>query len=159
MHGSGSGWGIVFLVIGIALLLGVCLFLFCSWQIFKKAGLPPWKCLVPFYNFHCYIVRIARLPLVLSILLFLSLALGLVAEGAFYLVFGYEALVPDWFHFATGCLKLAQIAIYCVTMLKLAGVFGQSLIVGVGLIVFPWIFLPWLAFGNAKYLSRAGRRD
>lgn len=48
-------------------------------------------------------------------------------------------------------IPLVNVVIAIITMVKLAQVFGQGGGFAVGLVFLPVIFLPILAFGNAKY--------
>jgi len=48
-------------------------------------------------------------------------------------------------------VPLVNIAIYFLAMLSLAKKFGRSELFGVGIAIFPFIFLPVLAFGGSQY--------
>src|SRR5262245_27101097 len=43
----------------------------------------------------------------------------------------------------------------CILSMMVARRFGRGLLFGLGMFVFPWIFLPILAFGEARYLAPA----
>jgi len=51
-------------------------------------------------------------------------------------------------------VPVVNIVIGVIITLNLAQVFGKSTGFGIGLIFLPIIFIPILAFGNAKYLVR-----
>jgi len=57
---------------------------------------------------------------------------------------------PGWWMFLL-FVPLVNIAIYFLAMLSLAKKFGRSELFGVGIAIFPFIFLPVLAFGGSQY--------
>jgi len=54
---------------------------------------------------------------------------------------------------------LAKIVVSVIVFFDLAKVFGKSTGFGIGLILLPFIFIPVLAFGDAKYLGPIAERS
>lgn len=63
-------WIIAFILFIIFLYLG--LYIFSLSQIFKKAGIEPWKAIIPFYNDYLFTVEVCELHPVFYIVLFLA---------------------------------------------------------------------------------------
>jgi hypothetical protein len=53
-------------------------------------------------------------------------------------------------------IPLVNVVIYIIVMLDLAKVFGKGGGLGVGLMFLPFIFIPILAFGDARYDGPGG---
>jgi hypothetical protein len=53
-------------------------------------------------------------------------------------------------------IPLVNVVIYIIVMLDLAKVFGKGSGFGVGLMFLPFIFIPILAFGDARYNDPGG---
>lgn len=123
----------------------------CSWKIFNKAGITWWKALIPIYNrlYLCKISKISPYWTILSPLYYIFVII-------IYLIF-IDATIPFWIDFFA---ILIGISFYSFPILffaffylniKLAKAFGENTIFGLGITIFPFIFLPILAFGKAQY--------
>jgi len=97
------------------------------WKIFEKAGQPGWASIVPFYNTYVLIVNILQMP-------------------------------PIWFWLLlVPCANIVVLLILIFMIpFKLAEKFGKDTGFAIGLLLLGFIFLPILAFGDARY--RGGRR-
>ena len=95
------------------------------WKIFEKAGQPGWASLVPFYNTYVLIVNILEMP-------------------------------PIWFWLLLVPCANIVVAIILIFMIpfKLAEKFGKDTGFAIGLLLLGIIFLPILAFGDARYRGR-----
>ena len=121
--------GIIFLGILIISTLLAILFLICQWKIFKKAGEPGWKSIIPIYNTYIY--------------------LKICGIGAWFLIFFLLPLIPVE-ELQTIFTVISGIAsIY--SSYKLSKAFGYGLGFTLGIIFLPIIFLPILAFNNSEY--------
>lgn len=64
-----------------------------------------------------------------------------------------EIVGRPWWWLLLMFVPVANIVIGVIILLDLAKVFGKSSGFGVGLILLPFIFIPVLALGDAKYLG------
>jgi hypothetical protein len=117
--------GMVALLIGIPLAI---LMIVSMWKVFQKAGRPGWAAIVPIYNSWVYF-EIAGKPGWWSLLTLGGIVplLGIVAGIAYFVLF-------------------------IIASLEVAKRFGKSTAFGVlGLVLFPFVGLPMLAFGKDTY--------
>ena len=124
---------LVFIVFVIIIALAaVIVELIAKMKLFKKAGKPSWAAFVPGYNsvITCEMVGVDPRWVLIAIY-------GSVLN-----------IVP-----IIGSLAYLAVAIYYAILVNvsLARAFGKSDGFAVGLILLPVVFLPILAFGNAKY--------
>jgi hypothetical protein len=116
------------LYVFIAFYVALIIFIFVVyWKIYEKAGQPGWASIVPFYNTYVLIVNILEMP-------------------------------PIWFWLLLVPCANIVVAIILAFMIpfKLAEKFGKDVGFAIGLLLLGIIFLPILAFGDARY--RGGRR-
>jgi len=99
------------------------------WKIFEKAGQPGWASIVPFYNTYVLIVNILQMP-------------------------------PIWFWLLlVPCANIVVLLILVFMIpFKLAEKFGKDTGFAIGLLLLGIIFLPILAFGDARYRGGRGRK-
>jgi hypothetical protein len=120
------------LYVFIAFYLAVIIFMIVVyWKIFEKAGQPGWASIVPFYNTYVLIVNILEMP-------------------------------PIWFWLLlVPCANIVVLIILAFMIpFKLAEKFGKDVGFAIGLLLLGIIFLPILAFGDARYRGgRKRRRD
>ncbi|MBR1599800.1 MAG: hypothetical protein IJ661_12940 [Lachnospiraceae bacterium] len=134
--------GGLLLVIGIISLIWLVIWIVANWQIFKKAGEPGWKCIIPYYNtytqfgftwntnmFWVYL-GLSLMPTILQFLL------G--RDNAFV------ALIS--FVFGIALIVIGVMAIH-----KLSKAFGHGVGFTLGLIFLNPIFVLILAFGSSEY--------
>jgi len=95
------------------------------WRVFQKAGKPGWGILVPIYNI-ILLVDIAGKPRWWAALFLL-------------------AIIPF-----VGSIAVIVVAI--ILYIDIAKNFGKSAGFGVGMALLSFIFIPILAFGDARYL-------
>jgi hypothetical protein len=120
------------LYVFIAFYVAVIIFMIVVyWKIFEKAGQPGWASIVPFYNTYVLIVNILEMP-------------------------------PIWFWLLlVPCANIVVLIILAFMIpFKLAEKFGKDVGFAIGLLLLGIIFLPILAFGDARYRGgRKRRRD
>lgn len=117
---------------------GIIIFLLISpTLIFKKAGIEPWKALIPFYNVYLFnkiawnkewkkwYIIVLLLPIINK------------------LFFSEPSAIGNY-------LKSIFILFEIITLYKLSKSFNQSNLFTIGVILLPWIFIPILAFNNNK---------
>jgi hypothetical protein len=115
----------------VALYIALIIFMIVVyWKIFEKAGQPGWASIVPFYNTYVLIVNILEMP-------------------------------PVWFWLLLVPCANIVVAIILIFMIpfKLAEKFGKDTGFAIGLLFLGIIFLPILAFGDARYRGGRRRRD
>ncbi len=98
--------------------------LIASWKILIKAGQPGWAALIPLYNIYVY-TQVLRRPKWWILLYF----------------FGFVPFV--------GSLVFLFVSI--IDSVRMAKVFGETPVFGVGLLLLPFIFYLVLAFGSADH--------
>jgi len=135
---ANTGLVITFGVLVIALLV---LCIVAMWILFKKAGEPGWKSIIPFYNVYiwCKIVWDKNI-------FWIWLAISL---GSFVATFiGGE--VGTFVQFAC---SIANLVISIILLIKTSFAYGRGAGTAVGLIFLTTIFTLILAFGSAKYVG------
>lgn len=62
-------WTISTLIFVYAILIGLLIFIYvCKWRLFKKAGQPGWKALIPFYSLYIQMVKISGIHWIFYVL-------------------------------------------------------------------------------------------
>ena len=111
---------------GLALIIGTIIII-SMWKIFKKAGVKPWKCLIPVYNFYL-LYKISGISPIFLISIFLL-------------------FIPE--------IRLIGFIIWNIVdatqKAMLSRKFNKSIWFIVGIILFDFIFYPILAFGKSEY--------
>lgn len=113
------------------------------WNIFVKSGEKGWKGFIPFYRFYV-LYKICWKPLFFWInlaLLCLVMVFGNMRAGG---------MLVTIFAVVVVLFTIAWFVIFCISMYKLAKVFGKGGGFTVGLILLNVVFLLILAFGSAK---------
>ena len=95
------------------------------WKIFEKAGVEGWKALIPFYNMWVF-AEIVGQP-------------------------GWLGLIAVFLTFIPYIGALLASVIFFYLYYLLAKAFGKDILFALGLFFLGFIFLPILAFGDAKY--------
>lgn len=158
--GAAIGGALIFVAL-ISLAVAV-LGIIAGWKIFKKAGQPGWKILIPVYNAYIFF-KIVGMNFWgwFAALLGCSLAYGLfggvtvtgVTETATGVYFNMNMNVIGWiFYIAEFVLTIVMAAIFSK---RLATAFKKSTGFAVGLFFLSLIFEMILAFGPAKYDKKA----
>lgn len=114
-----------------------------EWNIFKKAGEPGWKTLIPFYNIFVshHIAGMRHIWFVLEMAVWM-------VETVLELVPG----IPDWIENPFTVITFLFTLISEIVHISMLGDrFGKKTPFKVGMVLLPIVFLPILAFGPAKY--------
>ena len=138
--------------IAIAILLIVAM-----WKLFKKAGEPGWKALIPIYDVYIlYKISGAKSwfwgLLVAEIIVFIETIIatsngGIVTDSA-----GNVTEIKDvTFTVITVAMAIFELVAYIVLCAKLSKAFKRGAGTAIGLFFLPNIFTLILAFGSAKY--------
>ncbi|MBQ4640897.1 MAG: hypothetical protein IJB69_10355 [Clostridia bacterium] len=136
------------LALGIGSLVGGLALVFClRWMIFKKAGIPGWKAIIPFYSEYMLYEMVWSGKVYLAMIIgqaavaLLTFILALISYG-FGLVVGVILAVVVF-----GACQIATVAVN----FKLARSFGQNSWFALGLYFVNIVFYVLLAFGDSKY--------
>ncbi len=140
---AAAGW--VVAVLGVTLVLAFAMAA-AVWIIFTKAGRQGWECVIPFYN-NVVFLDIAGLPAWVMVFYFLP-QIGAVIVSAAGLAGTFAGLA------IVVIGMLASMLAYALNCQGLARNFGKGLGFACGLFFLPFIFLPILAFGSARYRRR-----
>lgn len=134
--------GGLLLVMGIVGLIWLVIWIVANWQIFKKAGEPGWKCIIPYYNSYTQFgftwnTNMFWVYLVLSL-----------APTILQFLLGRENTFVALISFVLG---IALIVISVIATHKLSKAFGHGVGFTLGLIFLNPIFVLILAFGSSEY--------
>ncbi|WP_205712206.1 DUF5684 domain-containing protein [Euzebya rosea] len=129
--------GVVFALFGLVMLAVAILMVVAAWKVFAKAGYEGWEALLPYHNLLVGL-EIAGRPRVWSLFPIV---------GAFVLILPFIGPLV-WL--------VGGVALAVVVGMDFARSFGKDTGFGVGLALLPFVFLPILAFGDARYLGPAG---
>ena len=137
--------GILTVIAAISLILTI-LQIVTTALIFRKAGQPWWKCLIPIYGQYIFF-KIAWDPL----WFWVTTGLGIISVMV-------PAMVGDATVVTIVCAVVTAFAIVIAIMfnVKLAKSFGRSGAFAVGLIFLGIIFQCILAFGGSQYVGPGG---
>lgn len=125
------------LVLVLIICLAISIFMIVVyWKLFSKAGEAGWKAIIPIYNSYI-LFKIAKAPL----FFFVWLACMLLSFST------NETILV--------IRLIGTLVAYIILDVKIAKAFGKSAGFAVGLIIFPIIFFPILAFGSATYQGDA----
>lgn len=145
----------------ISVIIWYILLIIAGWKIFKKAGEPGWKSIIPIYNFYM-LYKIVDMQGWWWGMFGLSILYSIVATGAGYgpslsteqiaaLDFGAHPL----FIIVLIALVATSIYVSIAYAYRTAKVFGHSIGYTIGLIFLPNIFWLILGFGKSKYNKKA----
>ena len=146
---AAAGVAAVACLLGLALLLSI-LMAVSYWKIGTKAGYPGWALLVPFYGVFVHLRMIKR-PTLWGWIVLSGTTLQTILSLYELMTGTVQADQPFWFSTISTILSIASF-IYSVRMMNgFSRVFGKSGWFTVGLVMLPVVFVPILAFGNARY--------
>ena len=131
------------------------LLIIACWKIFKKAGIPGWKSLIPIYNVYL-VFKLSGIKqwfwysIIISFVLSLvaSLAGGVKMSDEGIILFDQMTMVAIISYWAS---LVFAIVLDIFASYKLAKAFKKGVGFTVGLVLLPTIFTLILGFGSAKY--------
>ena len=127
---NGLAAGVMIVIWLFALALAV-LVIIGLWKTFRKAGLPGWAAIIPFYNEY-NVVKMSNRPI-----------------WFFWAMLGCSLFA--WIPFLGWLLIIAMIVLWVFVALDIAANFGQGTGFAILLIIFPSIMFLILGFGSAQY--------
>ncbi len=116
-------------ILGVLIAIALVVFMIASyWIVFQKAGRPGWAILIPIYNMIVQF-QVAKI-------------------NPWFILLYLLSIIPfiGW---------IVSIGMSIWLNVKTAQVFGKGAGFAVGLILLPIVFIPILAFGDAKYIADA----
>jgi hypothetical protein len=124
-----------------------------EWKVFKKAGLAPWKSLIPIYNIYCHIVDIARMHWIYFVVIIIIPIFSRFAIRFLYLFYGMFSygLYRYIFKISYVVTSLAIMTINIIMCSKTSKNFGKGIGFTIGLIFLFPVFILILGFGNAIF--------
>jgi hypothetical protein len=128
---SGGAFAGVMIVIWLFSLALAVLTIIGLWKTFKKAGLPGWAAIVPFYNQY-NVVKMSNRPI-----------------WFFWAMLGCSLFA--WIPFIGWLLVIAIVVLWVFVALDIAANFGQGTGFAILLIIFPMIMFLVLGFGSAQF--------
>ena len=151
--------GTIAISVAICVLIWYVLLVIASWKIFKKAGEPGWKAIIPIYNLYI-MYKIVNMKGWFWGLLGLSV-LAYIITGTAGLNVSVYTLNSDVFMYNYNMNPLLVIAMVAICILSIiidvmyayrtSKVFGHGIGYTIGLIFLPNIFWLILGFGKSKY--------
>ena len=152
---AGGILGGMFAIFGIFFLIYVILIVIARWKIFAKAGQKGWKSIIPIYSDYIEWkiawkkINLFWVMIGLVVLSYILMMIGgMTVDGA-----GQMAAPSNpGPTFIIGCLLLIPVAVLdLMAAYKLFKSFGKGVGMFILYIFFPFIALPILGFGSAKY--------
>ncbi|MBR5621065.1 hypothetical protein IKW75_01100 [Candidatus Saccharibacteria bacterium] len=143
-----------FAVIGIAITI---LLIVAMWKLFKKAGEPGWKSLIPIYDVYIlYKISGAKAwfwgLFVSEVLVIIESVIASANGGVVTDASGNVTAINDVaFGAIVAFAAIFELICYIVLCVKLSKAFKRGAGTAIGLFFFPNIFTLILAFGSAKY--------
>jgi hypothetical protein len=133
-----SGALIAVILVFLVLLLGLSVLAYVAlWKIFKKANRPGWASLVPYHN--------------------IVLILEMASKPGWWVLVMLAGLIPLSIPFINLLLVfpvcIAFLVFGIIIAIDFAKAFGKGPGMGVLLVLFPYVGLPILAFGDAEYIG------
>ena len=144
------GGTIMGVAIGMAIAIGIVWFILqviADWKIFKKAGRPGWKSIIPFLNYYEEFELSWKgkgmLGLIYSVLMAASQVIDYATADP----------TPTWAMIVMSVVGIIAIVIIFMQSMRLARAFGKGTGFGVGLFLLGPIFRLILGFGSAEYIG------
>ena len=139
---------LVFMILLMIVALAVVVLeIIAYWKLFKKAGEPGWKAVIPAYGPYT-MFRLAWRPLYFWILVGLGVLSGLFSS---LMLTGRRGLAV--FVFLHVVFAVAMLVVYIIFLVKLAHAYGKGPGFAVGMVFLTAIFVLILAFGDSQYIG------
>lgn len=155
----------IFSTIAVLTIIWWILGVIADWKIFKKAGEPGWKSLIPIYNYYILFKITKMRNWFWWIVGSMICALVMYAfDGSWPILMSEEQLaVYQWGDhpmalFATVMIIIVTLYTSIVNSYRLSKVFGHGIGFTLGLIFFQPIFMLILGFGSSTYDKKRLRR-
>ena len=144
------GGTVMGVAIGMAIAIGIFWFILqviADWKIFKKAGRPGWKSIIPFLNYYEEFDLSWKGRGMLGLLYSVLMAVSQVIDYA------TADPTPTWAMIVMAVIGVVAIVLIFMQSMRLARSFGKGAGFGVGLFLLGPIFRLILGFGSAEYIG------
>ncbi len=115
-----------------------------AWKLFKKAGIPGWKSLIPIYNIYL-MFKIVGMPVICIIPYITYIVLNCIYDD--------YTNMSDIIFIIILVVDIIYIILDIIKEIRLGKVFGKSKLFILGLILLSPIFEIILAMGKSKYVG------
>ena len=154
---AGAVLGGLFGVVAVAGIAITILLIVAMWKLFKKAGEPGWKALIPIYDVYI-LFKISGAKswfwglIVAEIIVFINTIVGVNNGSLVTDANGNVTEIKDiTYTIITAAMAIFELVAYIVLCAKLSKAFKRGVGTAIGLFFLPNIFTLILAFGSAKY--------
>ena len=114
------------------------------WKIFKKAGEPGWKSIIPIYNSYV-LYKISWRPLWFWLNILIAFIYGFVGQLA------NSSTSGTFFAILTIIFYVALFVLYVMFLVKISRSFGHGIGFAIGLLFLYPIFILMLGYGKSEY--------
>lgn len=145
-----AGGTVMGFAIGVAITIGIIWFILqviADWKIFKKAGRPGWKSIIPFLNYY------EEFDLSWKGKGMLGLCCALMMAASQVIDYATADPTPQWATIVMGILSIAAFVLLIMQSLRLARAFDKGVGFAIGLILLGPVFRLILGFGSAEYIG------
>lgn len=142
-----GGLAATFAILGIVFFV---LMIIADWRIFKKAGEPGWKSLIPFYNIYI-MFKIVGMKGWFWAYFIISIVSGIIIAASGYGSATPDTPVPLYIALLIIFTFIFTIIVDVIYSYRTAKAFRHGLGYTIGLFLLPTIFWFIIAFGKSKY--------
>lgn len=122
-----------------------------SWNLFKKAGIPGYKSLIPIYNQYL-ILKISGMSGFWLIIIYSNLFIDLLKETM-------DSKLPHYIDILFFTIYFLSLVFTIIRSYKLAKAFNRGIIFMIGLFFFPTLFEIILGIDSSKYIGEYNKKE
>lgn len=122
-----------------------------SWNLFKKAGIPGYKSLIPIYNQYL-ILKISGMSGLWLIIIYSNLFIDLLKETM-------DSKLPHYIDILFFTIYFLSLVFAIIRSYKLAKAFNRGIIFMIGLFFFPTLFEIILGIDSSKYIGEYNKKE
>ena len=122
-----------------------------SWNLFKKAGIPGYKSLIPIYNQYL-ILKISGMSGLWLIIIYSNLFIDLLKETM-------DSKLPHYIDILFFTIYILSLVFAIIRSYKLAKAFNRGIIFMIGLFFFPTLFEIILGIDSSKYIGEYNKKE
>lgn len=122
-----------------------------SWNLFKKAGIPGYKSLIPIYNQYL-ILKISGMSGLWLIIIYSNLFIDLLKETM-------DSKLPHYIDILFFTIYFLSLVFAIIRSYKLAKAFNRGIIFMIGLFFFPTLFEIILGIDSSKYIGDYNKKE
>lgn len=122
-----------------------------SWNLFKKAGIPGYKSLIPIYNQYL-ILKISGMSGLWLIIIYSNLFIDLLKETM-------DSKLPHYIDILFFTIYFLSLVFAIIRSYKLAKAFNRGIIFMIGLFFFPTLFEIILGIDSSQYIGEYNKKE